>query len=116
MLEARNRTGGRIFTDKMGSNNVEMGPNFINGIGPGINDDEDTRYKGKNNPIYTIAQSNNITTVQAWADGDNTNDTFYSWKSSGAPLDFAKIGALETKISDWAEKKQDAAPLTQTLE
>ena len=38
MLEARNRTGGRIFTDVMGSNKVDMGASWIHGIGPGLGD------------------------------------------------------------------------------
>ena len=29
VLEARNRTGGRIFTDTMGSNKVDMGAIFL---------------------------------------------------------------------------------------
>lgn len=50
VLEARNRTGGRMFTDTMGSNKVDMGPSWIHGIGPGRGDDP--KYKGKYSPIY----------------------------------------------------------------
>jgi len=50
VLEARNRTGGRINTDTMGANKVDMGASWIHGIGPGLGDDP--KYKGKNNPIY----------------------------------------------------------------
>ena len=85
MLEARNRTGGRIFTDVMGPNKVDMGASWIHGIGPGRGDDP--KYKGKYSPIYTIAKDNNITTVQTWADLDKTEEVFYWWKGSSSPLD-----------------------------
>ena len=60
VLEARNRTGGRINTETMGSTKVDMGASWIHGIGPGLGDDP--KYLGKNNPIYTIAQDNKIAT------------------------------------------------------
>jgi len=66
VLEARNRTGGRINTENMGTTKVDMGASWIHGIGPGLGDDPS--YKGKMNPIYTIAQDNKISTVQTWAD------------------------------------------------
>jgi phytoene dehydrogenase-like protein len=42
VLEARNRIGGRVFTDVMGSTDggikVDMGASWIHGIGPGAGD------------------------------------------------------------------------------
>jgi polyamine oxidase len=64
VLEARNRIGGRINTDTMGTNKVDMGASWIHGIGPGLGDNPD--YNKKNNPIYDIAKNNNITTVPTW--------------------------------------------------
>jgi monoamine oxidase len=66
VLEARNRTGGRINTENMGANKVDMGASWIHGIGPGLG--EDPKYQGKFNPIYTIAQDSKIATYQTWAD------------------------------------------------
>ena len=66
VLEARNRTGGRINTETMGSTKVDMGASWIHGIGPGLGNDP--KYLGKNNPIYTIAQDSKIATYQTWAD------------------------------------------------
>jgi hypothetical protein len=50
------------------STKVDMGASWIHGLGPGLGDDEN--YKGKFNPIYTLAQDNKITTVATWQDVD----------------------------------------------
>jgi phytoene dehydrogenase-like protein len=50
VLEARDRTGGRIYTDVMGTTKVDMGASWIHGIGPGFGNDP--KYKGKYSPIY----------------------------------------------------------------
>lgn len=61
ILEARNRTGGRIFTDTMGSTKVDMGASWIHGIGPGAG--EIKEWEEKYNPIYTLALRHKIDTV-----------------------------------------------------
>ncbi len=35
VIEARDRLGGRIFTDTVGANKVDLGATWIHGIGPG---------------------------------------------------------------------------------
>jgi monoamine oxidase len=65
VLEARNRLGGRINTETMGASlKVDMGASWIHGIGPGLGDNE--KYKGKQNPIYTLALDSKIATVATW--------------------------------------------------
>lgn len=64
VLESRNRIGGRIDTQTMGTTKVDMGASWIHGIGPGAGDIAEL--KGKMNPIFTIAQDNNIQTVATW--------------------------------------------------
>ncbi len=58
VLEARNRVGGRINTEVMGTTGggikVDMGASWIHGIGPGAGDL--TAYRNKENPIYNIAK------------------------------------------------------------
>ena len=70
VLEVRNRMGGRIYTDTMGTSKikVDMGASWIHGIGPGLGDV--AQYKGKYNPIYELAKKNNISTVATWVDED----------------------------------------------
>jgi len=53
VLESRNRIGGRIDTQTMGTTKVDMGASWIHGIGPGAGEIEEL--KGKMNPIFTIA-------------------------------------------------------------
>ena len=84
----------------MGATNVDMGSPCISGIGPGLN--TDTKYKGKYNPLYTIAKDNNITLLPIFNDPDNTQNTFYWWKSPAVPLNQTKIGDLVTRIYEWA--------------
>jgi len=55
-----------------------MGASWIHGIGPGAGDFEE--FKGKNNPIYDIATSNNIKIVKTWDDQDNMKSNIYWWK------------------------------------
>ena len=107
VLEARNRTGGRINTDTMGTTKVDMGASWIHGIGPGLGDDP--KYTGKNNPIYTIAQDNKITTVQTWADQDVVEDKIYWWKGSAVPLDQDRLSTMSSKIRSWVKGKKDSA-------
>ena len=87
MLEARNRTGGRIYTDTMGASSikVDMGASWIHGIGPGIGNL--TEYEGQYNPIYNLAKKYNISTVATWVDEDLAKVKYYWWKGLAVPLD-----------------------------
>ena len=78
VLEARSRIGGRINTEVMGTTGgtgikVDMGASWIHGLGPGAGDLEE--FKGKENPIYTLAKANKITTLQTWANVDNVEES-----------------------------------------
>lgn len=110
VLEARNRTGGRINTDTMGTNKVDMGASWIHGIGPGLGDDP--KWKDKNNPIYTIAQDSKIATYQTWADQDKVEENIYWWKGAAVPFDQDKVSSLSPKIRSWVKEKKDTATLT----
>ena len=41
VIEARDRLGGRIFTDTVGANKVDLGAAWIHGIGPGCGEIEE---------------------------------------------------------------------------
>jgi monoamine oxidase len=73
VLEARNRIGGRINTEVMGTTGggtkVDMGASWIHGVGPGAGDL--TQYNNMENPIFTIAKDNQISTVPTWLSDDD---------------------------------------------
>jgi hypothetical protein len=56
---------------------VDMGASWIHGIGPGAG--ELKQYNNIENPIYTIAKENKITTVATWLDSDNVFSKAYWW-------------------------------------
>jgi phytoene dehydrogenase-like protein len=68
ILEARNRTGGRIHTEKALIEGTEfiadLGASWIHGLGPGANDSE--KWIGQLNPIYIIAKDHEVETAACW--------------------------------------------------
>ena len=67
VLEARDRIGGRVHTttfDGKDGNIIDLGAQWIHGLGPGAGDFPD--WEGKLNPLYEIALQNNIKTVPCW--------------------------------------------------
>jgi phytoene dehydrogenase-like protein len=98
VLEARNRVGGRINTEVMGTTGggirVDMGASWIHGIGPGAG--EMPEYRNMENPIYTLAYQNNISTVPTWYSESETIEKTYWWKGISSPLNEAKF----TNMSD----------------
>ncbi len=111
VLEARNRIGGRINTENMGTNllplNVDMGASWIHGIGPGAGDLK--QYKGKENPIYTLAKANKIKTVRTWKDSDSTEENYYWYLDPQTHLSEARVTKMEDDVADWLSEKQDTA-------
>lgn len=69
VIEARNRTGGRIFTVPLGEDKilVDSGASWIHGIGRRrVEEDLDGRYKDQWNPIYKLCKQNKIQTSRTW--------------------------------------------------
>ncbi len=85
VLEARNRTGGRINSVSLGSYQVDMGASWIHGIGPGAG--SLSEYNGKMNPIYELTQEFNIGTTATWTDVENVEEKYYWWKNPGTSFD-----------------------------
>ena len=86
---------------------VDMGASWIHGLGPGAGDLEE--FKGKENPIYTIAKANKITTLQTWANVDNVEESSYWWKSPATPLARTRVTTMATDVQDHIETKQKTA-------
>ena len=66
VIEARDRTGGRIHTVQMGEAKVDLGGQWIHGIGKSVGFDEKGRWKGQWNPVYQIALDNGIELVRSY--------------------------------------------------
>ena len=100
VLEARNRIGGRLNTETMGSSNikVDMGASWIHGIGPGAGDIEE--FKNMENPLYTIAKANKITTVATWVDEETVEEKAYWWKGTATPLSQSRVTNMADGIRD----------------
>ena len=117
VIEARDRIGGRINTDVMGTTargiKVDMGASWIHGIGPGAGDLD--KYEGKMNPIYTLARDNQINTVPTWANDDNTVSKTYWWKSDTTPLSQSRLTTMADDIQEHVEKKKASATQSQTI-
>ncbi len=117
-MEARNRIGGRLNTEVMGTTNggikVDMGASWIHGIGPGAGDIED--FKNLENPLYTIAKANKITTVATWVDEDAVEEKVYWWKGTAAPLDQSRVTRMANGISTHVRNKKSSASKSQTVE
>ena len=96
VLEARNRIGGRLSTEVMGTTGggikVDMGASWIHGIGPGAGELEE--FKNMENPIYTIAKENKIATVQTWADEELVEEKSYWWKSPATTLSQTRVSTM----------------------
>ena len=111
VIEARDRIGGRINTDVMGTTaggiKVDMGASWIHGIGPGAGDLE--KFEGKMNPIYTIARDNQINTVPTWVNEDNTVEKTYWWKSDTTPLTQSRLTTMADAIQEHVERKKSSA-------
>jgi len=105
VIEARDRIGGRISTELLGTTNggvkVDMGASWIHGIGPGAG--EIKAYKGKENPIYKIAKENKISTVPTWLDPDSVQSKSYWWQSPTTALSQTRVDSLTEKITDFLD-------------
>ena len=81
ILEARDRIGGRIYTAKLGSEELpcDLGASWIHGIGRGKKEDDPKgMWKGMWNPVYKICREHKIATQKCWQeDYKNINETFH---------------------------------------
>ena len=69
VIEARDRIGGRIYTGKLGSEEIpiDLGASWIHGVGRGkIEPDPKGLWKGQWNPVYQICKDNKIQTSKCW--------------------------------------------------
>lgn len=98
VLEARDRIGGRIHTIELGGNTLDLGAQWIHGIGP--NAGAHPRWKGKLNPIYQLARENGIPTVPTWEYDLAANIGLYWSKHPGKHVDNEVIRDYIDRLED----------------
>jgi monoamine oxidase len=113
VLEARDRTGGRIYSKSQGDYVVDVGASWIHGIGPGAGDLE--RWDGKKNPIYAIAKKYGVETVPTWQDDDEAELSFYWYKSPSTSFDENKVYNLIEKIEAYLEENRISASVSDSI-
>ena len=86
-----------------GGTEVDMGASWIHGIGPGAG--SLNQYNNMENPIFTIAKENNISTVATWQDEDYSISKAYWWKSTTSTLSQTRITNMETAILTHVKNK-----------
>lgn len=91
MLEARNRLGGRIYTDRSWGVPVELGASWIHGV--------------ENNPIAALAAAKGITT-QA------TDYESVTYGADGQRLGDGALDAIEEQVADLVEAGREGSPDT----
>jgi monoamine oxidase len=97
VLEARNRTGGRTFTDYSLGASAEMGAGWVHGL--------------QNNPVYERCTDAGIDVNQfTWGDSD-------LWDENGAIMPKSVISelkddmeTLEKDVETWADEQAQPAP------
>lgn len=114
VLEARDRTGGRIQTIELGENKLDMGPSWIHGLGPNAGDLP--RWQGKYNPIYQISKDNQIHTVPSWEHESTAKISFYWHKTPGKRLEDSLIKDLIDRIDDHVDESVPSASIHTSVE
>jgi monoamine oxidase len=114
VLEARDRTGGRIYTKDQGDNVVDMGASWIHGIGPSAG--ELDRFDGKMNPIYVIAEEFDIETVSTWEDEEDAEESFYWYQSPDTDFDGDRVDDLIDEIETYLEEERDSADVSDSVD
>ena len=89
VLEARDRLGGRIYTDRSWGVPVELGASWIHGV--------------QNNPIATLATAKGIT-----AQATDYESVMYGADGTRLPGD--ALDALESQVADLAEAGRHGSP------
>jgi monoamine oxidase len=103
VLEARDRIGGRIHTVELGGNKIDLGAQWIHGIGPNAGDHP--RWEGKLNPIYQFVRDNGIKTVPT-SKGDKPDTVALYWsKYPGKQIDKEVFEDFESRLDDHFNKK-----------
>lgn len=64
VLEARNRIGGRMCTVNLNEDVVDLGAQWIHGIGPGTNIPDE--FPDKLNPIYELVQEFKVPSIPSY--------------------------------------------------
>ena len=103
ILEARDRIGGRISTISAGDHKFDMGASWIHGIGPNM--EKIKSFKGKLNPIFSIALENNLHTMPTWDDEESSKISYYWHKLRGRPIARGLIDDYIDRIEEFMLKK-----------
>jgi monoamine oxidase len=114
ILEARDRIGGRISTIELGDNKLDMGASWIHGIGPNM--EKIKKYKGRLNPIFSIAKENNLQTIPTWADEEKTKISYYWYKLRGRQIQAGLIDDYIDRIEEYLLKKVKPSNTTQSYQ
>ena len=82
VLEARDRIGGRIWSPKLGEDQIpiDLGASWIHGVGRNKKEnDKEGIWKNQWNPVYQVALENGIKTHKTWSeDYVNIKELFYN--------------------------------------
>lgn len=114
VLEARDRTGGRIYSKSQGDNILDLGASWIHGIGP--NAGTLSRWEGKNNPIYTIAQARGIKTVATWQSEEESEESYYWYNSPTTAFDSSRVENLIEEFEDYLDEERDSASVSDSID
>lgn len=109
VIEARDRTGGRVQCVPFGTNSegtivCDLGASWIHGQGPGAY--ELKTWVGQLNPIYELAIKHDIKTVKNW-DGDRepSQQELYWHRGGKVPYQiFETLASMENYLEDLQEK------------
>lgn len=124
VIEARDRIGGRIYSDNLLPNpsyqqsgakklkqesafrdwrevKVDVGASWIHGIGPGA--EERPKFKGKMNPLYSLTKKFGIKTALSWKDIDDSTELFF-WYKENESASLKDRHKMPSEVEDVAER------------
>lgn len=103
MLEARDRTGGRILTTDFAGGKADVGASWIHGLGPGADGAMSKEWKGRENPVYTLAKKLKLDTYYTWdkiEGGDEIDARMPSGEQPLPPKFWQQVQAVEKFVED----------------